>query len=131
MTDAHPRLRLLSPAQRAIVTRALQERRAQQWFLHCDLRPSSRASSSYFQAVKPAPGSRNSDDAAITTAVKTKLAAEQAQSVASIDVDTDQGIVSLSGTVESEALKQRAAEVARQVEGVREVVNNLQVQAGG
>ncbi len=71
------------------------------------------------------------DDSAITAAVKAKLAAEQAATLTGVNVDTHQGTVSLSGTVESEATKQRAAALAREVEGVREVVNNLQVQATG
>jgi len=79
----------------------------------------------------PRTGQPELDDAALSTAVKTKLAAEKVQTLTSVDVDTAQGIVSLSGTVESEAVKQRAAELARQVEGVREVVNNLQVKASG
>jgi len=73
---------------------------------------------------------RNVDDTVITTQVKTKLATDQAAStLTKIDVDTNRGTVSLNGNVESAAEKQRAAELARQVEGVKEVINNLQVQA--
>lgn len=36
-----------------------------------------------------------------------------------IDVDTSQGVVALTGTVTSEAMRLRAAEIARQVKGVR------------
>jgi hyperosmotically inducible protein len=71
------------------------------------------------------------DDSSITTAVKAKLAAEQAGTLTVVNVDTSQGTDSLSGTVESDAMKQRAAELARQVEGVKGVVNNLQVRASG
>ena len=46
-----------------------------------------------------------------------------------IDVDTNQGIVALNGTVTSEEMRARAVEVARGVKGVRQVVNNLQVRA--
>ena len=75
---------------------------------------------------------QNVDDASITAAVKTKLAAEQgATTLTGINVDTSRGTVSLSGTVESEAMKQRAATLAQQVEGVTRVDNNLQVQASG
>jgi sporulation protein YlmC with PRC-barrel domain len=70
-------------------------------------------------------------DAAITSKVKLKLAAEKASTLAKIDVDTRQGVVQLSGTVENERMKQRAAELAREVNGVRRVVNTLKVQAGG
>jgi hyperosmotically inducible protein len=73
---------------------------------------------------------RNVDDATITTAVKSKLATDQAAStLTKIDVDTNNGTVSLNGNVEDAAAKQRAAELAQQVEGVNEVINNLQVQA--
>lgn len=71
----------------------------------------------------------NIDDAGITTAVKAKLAGEKISTVTRIDVDTNQGVVALNGTVASEAMRVRAAEVARQVKGVRDVVNNLKVQA--
>ena len=72
---------------------------------------------------------QNVDDASITAAVKAKLAAEQgATTLTGINIDTSGGTVSLSGTVESEAMKQRAETLAQQVEGVARVVNNLQVQ---
>jgi hyperosmotically inducible protein len=71
----------------------------------------------------------NIDDAGITAKVKAKLAAEKISTVTRIDVDTNQGVVALNGTVPSEAMRTRAAEVAREVKGVRDVVNNLRVQA--
>jgi osmotically-inducible protein OsmY len=72
------------------------------------------------------------DDASITAAVKAKLAAEQGTStLTGINVDTSAGTVSLSGTVDSEAMKLRAATLAQQVDGVTRVVNNLQVRASG
>jgi osmotically-inducible protein OsmY len=75
---------------------------------------------------------QNVDDASITAAVKAKLAAEQgATTLTGINVDTSGGTVSLSGTVDSEAMKQRAATLAQQVDGVTRVVNNLQVRASG
>ena len=75
---------------------------------------------------------QNVDDASITAAVKAKLAAEQgATTLTGINVDTSGGTVSLSGTVDSEAMKLRAATLAQQVDGVTRVVNNLQVRASG
>jgi hyperosmotically inducible periplasmic protein len=75
---------------------------------------------------------QNVDDASITAAVKAKLAAEQgATTLTGINVDTSGGTVSLSGTVDSEAMKQRAESLTQQVEGVARVVNNLQVRASG
>jgi len=71
----------------------------------------------------------NIDDAGITAKVKAKLASEKISTVTRIDVDTNQGVVALNGTVSSEAMRARAAEIARDVKGVRDVVNNLRVQA--
>jgi hypothetical protein len=68
------------------------------------------------------------NDTAVTAAVKSRLAREKASTLAKIGVDTHQGVVELKGTVESQAMKDRATQVARQVEGVRQVVNSLKVQ---
>jgi osmotically-inducible protein OsmY len=69
-------------------------------------------------------------DATITAAVKAKLAGVSAATLLKVGVDTSQGIVQLTGTVDSERTKQRASEVARQVGGVRKVVNNLKTTQG-
>jgi hyperosmotically inducible protein len=71
----------------------------------------------------------NIDDAGITTAVKAKLAAEQVSTLTRIDVDTNQGVVALNGTAKTVEDKVRAEQIARQVKGVRDVVNNLRIQA--
>ena len=71
----------------------------------------------------------NIDDAGITTAVKAKLAAEKVSTLTRIDVDTNQGVVALNGTVKTVEDKVRAEQIARQVKGVRDVVNNLRIQA--
>lgn len=67
-------------------------------------------------------------DASITAAVKTKLAGTSPATLLKVDVDTTGGVVQLNGTVDSDKTRQRATELARQVEGVRRVVNNLKVQ---
>jgi osmotically-inducible protein OsmY len=81
------------------------------------------------QAMTGKTAGQTVDDAGITTAVKAKLAGEKAATLTRIDVDTNQGVVALNGVVDTSATKQRAEELARQVNGVRSVVNNLQVQA--
>lgn len=68
------------------------------------------------------------DDATITATVKGKLAQEGLGTLTRIDVDTNQGTVYLTGTVKDTAEKARAEELARQVKGVREVVNHLKIQ---
>jgi len=71
----------------------------------------------------------DSDDAGITAKVKAKLASEKISTVTRVDVDTNQGVVALNGTVSSEEMRVRAAQLARDVKGVRDVLNNLRVQA--
>ncbi|TAK83655.1 MAG: BON domain-containing protein [Betaproteobacteria bacterium] len=48
-----------------------------------------------------------------------------------IDVDSEGNTVTLNGVVDSEGTKQRAATVARSVQGVAAVKNNLTVKSGG
>jgi hyperosmotically inducible periplasmic protein len=71
---------------------------------------------------------QNIDDTTITTSVKAKLAADKGSSVTRVQVDTNRGVVALTGTVESSADRARAEQIARGVSGVRGVANNLQVQ---
>lgn len=49
----------------------------------------------------------------------------------SIDTSVDNGVVRLTGEVESEIDKELAGEIAKGIDGVREVDNRLQVDAGG
>ena len=80
------------------------------------------------QAMTGKTAGQNVDDAAITSSVKTKLAADKLSSLTRIDVDTNNGTVSLNGVVESADQKARAQDLASQVSGVNRVINNLQVQ---
>jgi hyperosmotically inducible protein len=67
-------------------------------------------------------------DASISTKVQGKLTGDRMANFSRIDVDTERGVVNLSGVVENADQKARAAEIARQVDGVKRVNNNLQVQ---
>jgi hyperosmotically inducible protein len=71
---------------------------------------------------------QNIDDASITASVKSKLVADKAANLTRVDVDTNSGTVYLNGTVESAEQKTRAEQLAWQASGVKNVVNNLQVQ---
>jgi len=71
------------------------------------------------------------DDATITAKVKTAVLAEPGLKTLQIDVDTKNGVVTLAGTVDTAALKERAAQVAQAVNGVRSVDNNLAVKTTG
>jgi hyperosmotically inducible periplasmic protein len=72
---------------------------------------------------------QNVSDASISTAVQTKLTGDRVSNFTRVDVDTERGVVQLSGVVPSSEQKLRAEELTRQVNGVRRVNNNLQVQA--
>jgi osmotically-inducible protein OsmY len=71
---------------------------------------------------------QNIDDTNITTSVKTKLAAEKGITLTRVQVDTNRGVVQLTGVVDSAADRSKAEQVARSVGGVKSVVNNLQVK---
>jgi hyperosmotically inducible protein len=71
---------------------------------------------------------QNIDDTTLTSYVKTKLVADKAANLTRVDVDTTRGVVSLTGVVESEEQRKRAGQLAAQVDGVKRVINNLQVQ---
>jgi hyperosmotically inducible periplasmic protein len=69
------------------------------------------------------------DDTAITTSVKTQLATDGAlKTMTQISVKTVENTVYLTGVAPTLQAKNRAEEIARQVDGVHSVVNNLTVQ---
>jgi hyperosmotically inducible protein len=68
-----------------------------------------------------------SADAAITTKVKSAVFAEPGLKASQISVDTKDGVVVLSGMVDKPEVKERAVQIAGQVDGVRSVVDNLAI----
>ena len=81
------------------------------------------------QAITGETLGQNIDDTTITTSVKSKLAVDKASSLTRVGVETTRGTVQLTGVVDSQATKNKAAEIAQSVDGVKNVVNNLQVQS--
>jgi hyperosmotically inducible protein len=67
-------------------------------------------------------------DAALTSAVKTKLLADTKVGGLKIDVDTKDNIVTLSGTVSSQAEKAEAVRLAKTTSGVKSVVDKLVIK---
>ena len=67
-------------------------------------------------------------DAAITSAVKTKLLADTTVGGLKIDVDTKDNVVTLTGTVKSAAEKAEAIRLAKTTKGVARVVDKLTIQ---
>lgn len=68
------------------------------------------------------------DDASITASVKTKLIGDEQVKARHINVETYNGVVSLSGFVDSKTEANQAVALAGQVEGVRSVKDDLHVR---
>jgi hyperosmotically inducible protein len=68
------------------------------------------------------------DDATITTKVKAKLFDESILRGFAISVDTFEGEVTLTGAVDTDAQRERAAETARSVTGVKQVKNLIKLK---
>jgi len=66
-------------------------------------------------------------DVGITTAVKAKFAADDMVKAYKVDVDTKEGVVTLTGNVDTVEVKSHAVEVARNTKGVTSVVDQLSV----
>jgi len=68
------------------------------------------------------------DDKAISTKVEAKLAQDSITQAIQVEVETYQGVVQLSGFVDSAQKIERAEEIARNVPGVKDVKNDLQLR---
>lgn len=68
------------------------------------------------------------DDAMVTARVKKAIYNEPSLKVSEIKVTTEDSVVSLQGAVKSRAERVKAAEVARKVDGVKRVRNDLKVE---
>jgi osmotically-inducible protein OsmY len=67
------------------------------------------------------------DDAALLTSVKSALVANKVTDAGEINVDVNRGTVKLAGFVDTEKEKAAAGEVARKVNGVQTVQNDIAV----
>ena len=68
------------------------------------------------------------DDSVITTKVKAALAADPDVKATEVKVKTFKGVVQLSGFVSSPDSVRKAIEIARKVDGVRDVKNDMEVK---
>jgi hyperosmotically inducible protein len=66
-------------------------------------------------------------DAGITSKIKAKYVADPEINPFNISVETEEGVVYLTGRVKTQASKDEAEQLARDTDGVRQVVNNIQV----
>jgi osmotically-inducible protein OsmY len=68
------------------------------------------------------------EDSTITASVKSKMAADTTVPAMKINVDTKDGAVTLTGEVDNDAAKAKAETIAKGVEGVKSVKNNITVK---
>ena len=68
------------------------------------------------------------DDTGITTRVKSALSNDGAYKYDDVQVQTFKGTVQLSGFVDTSAQKSRAGQLAKSVEGVKDLENNISVK---
>jgi hyperosmotically inducible protein len=80
-------------------------------------------------STKPhATSGQDVDDSMLTTSVKAKLMEDSTTKAYQINVGTEKGVVQLTGFVDSTAMKSKAGELARSVDGVKEVRNDLEIR---
>ena len=72
--------------------------------------------------------SKAPNDAQMTSDIQAKLNADSGLEGKALTVQADKGTVTLSGTVDDQAQREAAARYAASEPGVRQVVNNLQIQ---
>ena len=80
------------------------------------------------QAIKDKMSGPDFEDAKLTATIKAQLAREDRATVQGIDVDVDDGVAKLKGSVDSQDKKNKAGEISGKVNGVKSVVNNIQVK---
>jgi len=79
------------------------------------------------EAHSPSRAHEAIDDASISAAVQAKLTADRSSNFALVSVDSDRGVVHLTGVVTSVEQRKRAEELSRQLR-VTHVDNSLRIQ---
>ena len=81
------------------------------------------------RAATAAGQARNAvEDGALTAKIKSKMALDDTVEALEIDIDTVNGVVTLTGTVDTDAQEKRAIQLARETNGVTRVVDRLEVR---
>ncbi|RJG04301.1 BON domain-containing protein [Noviherbaspirillum sedimenti] len=89
---------------------------------------SSSASGSYGNGSLTQRAERGIEDSVITTKAKTALLADTTVKGTDIHVETNKGVVSLSGMVDTERQRERAASIVKGIDGVSSVDNKMTVK---
>src|SRR5437762_6629041 len=82
-------------------------------------------------AALPAADKAPVSDDTIYDNVRRKLASDPLVKGGGLNVDVKQGVVTLTGTVEQDKQKERAAKLTKKISGVKSVTNELQVARKG
>jgi osmotically-inducible protein OsmY len=69
-------------------------------------------------------------DRDITTAIEREFISDEGIDANAIDMETQKGVVTFKGTVDSILAKERAAKIAESIKGVRAIVNRITVEPG-
>ena len=67
-------------------------------------------------------------DGTLTAKIKSKMALDDHVKARAIDVDTSDGVATLTGVVASRDERKRAVQLARETEGISKVVDKLEVR---
>ena len=87
------------------------------------------AAGGYYVAKDKRPVGVIYDDTGITASINTKFLKDDLVSPIAVNVDTDNGVVTLKGTVDNPAVARRAYDLAYSVEGVTLVITNLSIRS--
>ena len=80
------------------------------------------------QTIKDKASGPEFENAKMTAMIKAQLAREDQATLQAVTVDVDNGVVKLKGNVSSAEKKAKAEEITKKVDGVKSVVNNLEVK---
>jgi hyperosmotically inducible protein len=70
-------------------------------------------------------------DNLIIDQVRIKLSGDQDVKGGALMVDSKQGVVTITGTVETQQQKDKATKLAKKIKGVKQVINNIEVKKHG
>jgi hyperosmotically inducible protein len=141
--NVKPAVLVAALAAAAVVTAGCEQRGANDTVGKRDTAPGSMQAQTTpppsTTATPPAPSASDkmaadktgnpASDAAITAKVKAAILAEPGLKSLSINVDTKDATVTLSGDVASNQLRDRAKQIAMSTDGVKNVVDNLTIKA--
>jgi hyperosmotically inducible protein len=67
-------------------------------------------------------------EGSLTAKIKAKMALDDTVKALNLDVDTNGSVVTISGTVSTEAERSKAVQLAKETEGVTQVVDRIQIK---